>query len=163
MKFLNRMKRLWNQSPKGRAPRKRIDSVTTLVEDYQDLRRLARQVRAHAEIAPYAYVNQRLSQIALEKEDSASRLKEKILYLRGQVIEDPVNDFHTGKNHWGRLLQDIEDQKELEDRLVEDVIFVEQESHEIGDLLREIAAKEAAHRGAFKDLLAKADPQAYLS
>ena len=163
MKFLNLLKKLWNQPPKGPRPRMRIDSVTALVKDYQDLRRLARQVRAHAEIAPYAYINQRMSQIALEKEDSASRLKEKIFYLGGQVMEDPINDFYTGKNHWSRLLQDIEDQKELEDRLVEDVIFVGQESREIGDLLREIAAEEAAHRGAFKDLLAKADPQANLS
>lgn len=163
MKVLNYLKRLWNQPHKGHRRRKRVDSVTALVEDYQDLRRLARQVRAHAEIAPYAYVNQRMNQIALEKEDSASRLKEKILYLRGQVIEDPVNDFYRGKNHWSRLLQDIEDQKELEDRLAEDVIFVDQESHEIGDLLREIAAEAAVHQGAFKDLLAKADPQAYLS
>jgi len=159
MEILNRLERLWKRSSRDVGIRRRVDSLTALLGDYEGLKRLARQIRAHAEMAPYAYVNQRLNQIALEKEESASRLKEKILYLGGEV-EEKVLDVFVGNNHWVRLEQDIKDQRALEDRLVADVIFVQQESHEISDLLSQIAEREAAHREAFQDLQAKADPQA---
>ncbi len=163
MEVLNRLERLWKRPAKGRGVRKRVKGVTALVEDYRDLKRLARQVKAHAEMAPYPHVSQRLNQIAQEKEESASRLKDKVVYLRDEALEESVNNFYTGKNHWERMLRDIADQKDLEDRWAEDVIFMVQESPEISDLLNQIIAEGAAHREAFQALLATADPQAWQS
>ena len=88
-------------------------TVEILKADYHDLRRLAEQISNHAEKAPYPHVTQRLRQIASEKRNSTSILKEKLLSLGGGLEEFPL-DLKSGKNHWERMVQDLQDQKALE-------------------------------------------------
>ena len=160
MGLLNLLKTLWKR-PSGRHGRhKRLDLVTALKEDYQDLLRLAQQVRVHADMAPYPAVSERLNQIAVEKEASAGSLREKIFGFGAMVNDETGLDLFKGKNHWDRMVRDLEDQRNLEDLLRDDMIFLDQGSTEVNELLGKIVASEATHRNAFQDLLAKADPQA---
>lgn len=162
MGIWNRVKSLFGAISKRNGDRELLDVVGTLIDDYHHLRRLARQIEAHAESAPYPYITERLKQIALEKDEEAGVLRERIIKLGGQPKEVEL-DLHSGKNHWARMVQDIADEKELEDRFLDDALRLGSESPEISDLLRQLVAGKAFHREALQDLVIKADPQAYQS
>ncbi|MFQ5852680.1 MAG: ferritin-like domain-containing protein [Candidatus Binatia bacterium] len=157
--ILNRLQKLLKAASNGDSDRKPPDVVDILNEDYQNLMRLAEQIRVHAERAPYPYVAQRLHQISLEKQKNASSLKEKIIDLGGKP-KDLRLDIHSGKNHWARIVQDIKDQKELENRFLDDAFRLALELPEISDLLDKIVAGEVVHKETLQDLVARADPQA---
>ncbi len=162
MGIWNRVRRLFGAFSKRNGDRELLDVVGTLIDDCHHLRRLARQIEAHAESAPYPYITERLKQIALEKDKEAGVLRERIINLGGQPKEVEL-DLHSGKNHWARMVQDIEDEKELEDQFLDDALRLGSESPEISDLLRQLVSGKAFHREALQDLVIKADPQAYQS
>ena len=137
-------------------------TVEILKADYHDLRRLAEQISNHAEKAPYPHVTQRLRQIASEKRNSTSILKEKLLSLGGGLEEFPL-DLKSGKNHWERMVQDLQDQKALETSFFERTMRLADEAPEISDLLRKVVDAQLPHKEALLDLIARADPQAELS
>ncbi len=136
-----------------------LDLLGTLMNDYHLLRRLARQIDAHAASAPYPYISKRLKRIALEKEQEARLLKERIVQLGGQP-EEVEPGLRSGKNHWARMVQDSEDEKELEDQFLDDALRLGSEAPEIAELLRQLVSSKAFHRDDLQDLVAKADPQA---
>jgi hypothetical protein len=136
-----------------------LSPIGILRANYYDLLRLAEQIHAHAERAPYPHVGQRLRQIALEKRKAVDTLREKILSLRG-VLEEPQLDLKSGKNHWKRMVRDLEDQKALETRFLEHAARLAEEAPEISDLLKEIVAAQVSHKETLLDLVARADPQA---
>ncbi len=162
MGIWNRIKSLFGASFKRYGDRESLDVIGTLLDDYHHLRRLARQIDAHAASAPYPYITERLKQIALEKDEEAGVLRESIIKLGGHPKEVQL-DLHSGKNHWARMVQDIEDEKELEDRFLDDALRLGSEAPEISDLLRQLLAGKAFHREALQDLIVKADPQAFQS
>ena len=139
-----------------------LDPAEILRTDYHDLRRLAEQLGSHAERAPYPHVAERLRQIASEKRKSTSILKEKLLSLESEVEESPL-DLKSGKNHWERMVQDLADQKALENSFLEQAVRLADEAPEISDLLRKVVAAQLPHKEALLDLVARADPQAELS
>jgi bacterioferritin (cytochrome b1) len=159
MEILDRLQKFFSVSSKGNGDRDPTDVVDILTEEYQNLIRLARQITSHAERAPYPFVAQLLQRIALEKQKSASALKDKILHLGGRP-EEPDLKLHSGKNHWARIVQDLKDQKDLEDRLIDDASRLALKSPEITELLRQIVTGESSHRETLQDLAARADPQA---
>ena len=136
-----------------------LDPVEVLSIDYQNLRRLAEQIGAHAERAPYPHVAQRLRQIASEKQKTATLLKEKILGL-GYDLEESQPIIKSGKNHWERMVQDLEDQKNLETSVLERAVRLADEAPEISALLRKVVAAQLPHKEILLDLVARADPQA---
>ena len=158
MEILNRLQKFLSRQ-NGNDDRELIDVVDILIEHYQNLICLAKQIIAHAERAPYPHVAQHLRQISLEQQNSANTLKEKILYLGGNPKETNL-ELRSGKNHWARILQDIKDQKELENQLSADASRLALKSPEITDLLRRVVAGEVVHRETLQDLVARADPQA---
>ena len=162
MGIWNRVRSLFGASSKRNGDREPLDVIGTLIDDYHRLRRLARQIEAHAESAPYPYITERLKQIALEKDKEAGALNERIIKLGGQPKEVEL-DLHSGKNHWARMVKDIEDEKELENRFLEDALRLGSEAPEISDLLHQLIAGKAFHREALQDLVVKADPQAFQS
>lgn len=135
------------------------DPVEILRADYHDLQRLAAQIGAHAERAPYPHVAQRLRQIAYEKQKSSTLLKEKILSL-GYESEGAQPVIKSGKNHWDRMVQDLEDQKTLENFFLQQAVRLADEVPEISDLLRRVVAAQLPHKEILLDLVARADPQA---
>ena len=159
MGIWNGLKTLFGASSKTNGEDTSLDLLGTLMRDYHLLRRLARQIEAHAARAPYPYITKRLKQIALEKDQEARMLKEQIVGLGGQP-EEVEPDLRSGKNHWARMVQDSEDEKELENRLLDDARRFGSDAPEIGDLFRRLVASKAFHRDDLQDLVAKADPQA---
>ncbi len=162
MGIWNRVRSIFRASSKRNRDREPLDVIGTLIDDYHGLRRLARQIEAHAESAPYPYITELLKQIALEKDEKAGLLRERIITLGGQPKEVEL-DLHSGKNHWARMVKNIEDEKELENRFLDDALRLGSEAPEISDLLRQLVAGKAFHREALQDLVVKADPQAFQS
>jgi hypothetical protein len=120
---------------------------------------LAEQLEAHAEVAPYTQVAERLRGIAGEKRPIAHRLKEIIGNTRGQH-HDAFHLRSAGKNHWERLIRDLEDQRALDDFLVRyEPTFIEH-FPEAANVIAELKITHQAHRQSLLRLIAVADPQA---
>jgi hypothetical protein len=136
-----------------------LPPVEALTTGYNDLWRLTEQIKVHAERAPYPHVAARLRQMAAEKERLTAALREKILGMGG-VLKEPRAALKPGKNHWERMVQDLEDQKSLEAFLLEHATLLADEAPEVGDLLSRVAADQSPHREILLDLIARADPQA---
>lgn len=140
----------------------KTDPLDVLKLNYHNLFRLAEQITTHAQSAPYPSGAKQLRKIADEKHASASLLKKEILKLGGQAEEAGIS-IKGGKNHWERMTRDLEDQSELGNQLIQYAISLAEKAPEISGLLRQIAAEQGPHRESFLDMVARADPQAYLT
>ncbi|MBI2986850.1 MAG: ferritin-like domain-containing protein [Deltaproteobacteria bacterium] len=147
------------QASTGNGKPQILDPAEILGTGYRDMRRLAEQITAHAERAPYPHVAERLRQIAFEKQRCATILKEKILGL-GRELEESQLELKSGKNHWERMVQDLEDQKSLETFFSEQAARLVDEAAEIADLLKKVVAEQLPHKETLLDLVMRADPQA---
>lgn len=136
-----------------------LDPVEILRLNCHNLLRLAEQIQSHAERAPYPHVAQRLRQIAMEKRKGVNILREKFLSLRGEMDEPQLN-LKSGKNHWERMVRDLEDQKTLENSFLEQAFRLAEKTPEISDLLKGIITAQLLHKEILLDLVARADPQA---
>jgi hypothetical protein len=126
---------------------------------HQRISQLAQQIESHAELAPYPQVAERLRRIAGEKRDSGKRLKQIIEKFHGSIT-DGLQYSAIGKNHWQRLIRDLEDQKALDDLLSRYEFIVTRQVPEVADFLRELKTIHEAHRRSLTQLIAVADPQA---
>jgi len=142
-----------------RKEREHRTARTLLTDNYRGLAHLARQIKLHADYAPYPFVGERLRQVAAEKEKSLTTLGESIERLGGRATTIDTS-VPSGRNHWERLGQDLDDQKQLEGRMVDDAAHLALDAPEHSDLLRQLVAIEKRHEQILADLLAKADPQA---
>lgn len=138
---------------------KSLESARILRANYYELLRLVQQIEQHAERAPYPHVAQRLQEIAFEKKGYLQLLREKLLRF-GVDPGEPRLDLRSGKNHWERMVQDLEDEKNLETRFTEQAALLADDAPEVSDLLRRIVAAQLPHRETLLDLVARADPQA---
>ena len=144
---------------RNRAKREERTTRTVLADNYRELARLANQLRQHAEKAPYPFVAERLQQMAAEKEKSIGVLFENIEQLGARVAKFD-SSIPSGRNHWERMHQDLEDQKRVEARLTDDISYLALEARDHSQLLRQLVEVERRHKSALLDLLARADPQA---
>ena len=101
---------------------------------------------------------ERLRRIANEKWNSGNRLKQIIEKLHGSIPEQ-LQFSGTGKNHWQRLIRDLEDQKELDD-LLSRYESLDRQLPEITDFLQGLKTMDDSHRQSLTQLIAVADPQA---
>ena len=142
-----------------RAEREHRTARSLLTDNYRGLAHLARQIKLHADHAPYPFVGERLRQMASEKEKSLTTLGECIERLGGRATTvDP--SLPSGRNHWERLSHDLDDQKQLEAQMIDDSTHLALDAPDSSDLLRQLTAVEKRHKEVLSDLLAKADPQA---
>jgi len=161
-------KKLWEKIGRGSGQsekngRLRVsESLKLLQESYRDLCRLANQIEAHAQRAPYPYVADCLRKMAQEKHHTATALKERIL-SKGGDFKDSELELKSGKNHWERMVRDLEDQRALETTLLERAFRLAEEFPDISDLLKNIALAQASHKETLINLLARSDPQAHQS
>lgn len=137
-----------------------FDPALALAKNYGELLRLARQIESHAEKAPYPHVAEKLRRIAREKQELASAMREKLAPWQNTTAEPP-STVKSGKNHWERMVQDLEDQRALDEGLIEAGSVLAARNPELSRVLRDIVAAQAAHREEFLDLIARADPQAH--
>jgi hypothetical protein len=138
---------------------KSTDPVDILIESYRDLCSLAAQISRHAEKAPYPHVARLLRRIAQEKQSSADLLRDKLLGA-GTRLEEAAFEIKSGKNHWERMAQDLNDHRMLDTRLLDRATLISEQAPETAELLRQIAASQRPHMEALLDLIARADPQA---
>jgi rubrerythrin len=138
---------------------KTTDPVAILTESYRDILTLAAQISSHADRAPYPHVARLLRRIAQEKQSSADLVRQKLVGSVTRQEEIPF-DIKSGKNHWERMAQDLNDHKALEGRLLERAALLDEEARETAELLRQIATSHRPHMEALLDLIARADPQA---
>jgi hypothetical protein len=135
------------------------EPVDVLQSIHQRISQLAQQIESHAELAPYPQVAERLRRMASEKRDVGNRLKQIIEKVHGSIAEGSQRSA-TGKNHWQRLIRDLEDQKALDDLLSRYEFIVTSQVPDVADFLRELKAIDEAHRRSLTQLIAVADPQA---
>ena len=138
---------------------KSADPVDILIESYRDLCSLAAQISRHAEKAPYPHMARLLRRLAQEKQSSADLLRDKLLGA-GTRLEEMAFEIKSGKNHWERMAQDLNDHRALETRLLERATLIGEQAPETAEFLRRIAAAQRPHMEALLDLIARADPQA---
>lgn len=155
-----RLKALFRLKTQGDRTSSTHDPVEILQLSYRDLLRLARQIDAHADQAPYPHVAELLRRMASEKRQRAESLSGKILSSLGGDTGDGDLEIRLGKNHWERVSIDIEDQRLLERQFLERASLLAEKAPEVNMLLREVVAAELPHKEIFLDLLARADPQA---
>lgn len=136
-----------------------LEPVAVLQLVHQRILQLANQIESHAELAPYPQVTERLRQIADEKRDSGKRLKEIIENLHGSIREASQLSA-TGKNHWQRLIRDLEDQRALDDLLSRYQFTLTRQVPAVAAFLRELEQMHTAHTRSLTQLIAVADPQA---
>lgn len=157
--FCDKLLGILRPTPGRNGKSRLVGSVNVLTAGYYDLRRLAEQIRSHADRAPYPHVAVRLRQIAQEKEKAIGALKDKLLSL-GAPVGEAATEPKSGKNHWERMVRDLEDQKGLEAFFLEHAARVADEAPEIAAFLNKIVAEQLPHKEILLDLVARADPQA---
>lgn len=138
---------------------KDLDPIEILRLSYHDLSRLAQQIDNHAQRAPYPHTAERLRRIAAEKRQRAMSLKEQVLSLGGK-LEEPDLDLKSGKNHWERMVRDLEDQRALETSFLDRAFRLAEEKPHISELLKRIVDEHVSHKEILLDLVTRADPQA---
>ena len=136
-----------------------VGLLADLLTDYREEIRLTRQIRDHAEKAPYPTLGETLKDMAAEYERHARLLQEKILSLGGQV-DEAVDEIKGGENSWARLTQDLQDCKALERRYIEQAIRLDPEMPDIVELLRTLERETAGQCARLRDLALRSDPHA---
>ncbi len=149
----------WRRIFASEGDSRRRDLLADLLTDYREEVLFARQVRDHAEKAPYPAVGETLKGIAGEGERHAQILQEKILSLGGQVGE-VVGEVKGGRNSWARLTHDLQGCKALEKRYVEQAVRWDPEEPEVVELLRTLEREMAGQGALLRDLALRSDPHA---
>jgi hypothetical protein len=136
-----------------------VEPLEALLLVHQQNMRLAEQIESHAELAPYPQVAERLRRIAEEKRDIGNRLRKIMEDLHGSIRE-AAQPPATGKNHWQRLIRDLEDQRDLDDLIARYEFTLVPQIAGGSELLDEIKQIHERHRQSLVRLVALADPQA---
>jgi hypothetical protein len=136
-----------------------VEPLEALLLVYQSNARLAEQIESHAELAPYPQVAERLRRIADEKRAVGNRLRKIIEDLHGSIRER-VQPLAIGKNHWQRLICDLEDQRKLDDLVGRYEFTLIPQISGGSEFLAELKRIHDRHRQFLTRLIALADPQA---
>ena len=135
------------------------EPVDVLLAVHQRISRLAEQIKSHAELAPYPQTAEQLRQIAQEKHEIGHRLGRLIETVYGLTPNGSLPPV-SGKNHWQRLIRDLEDQRDVDNVLARYEFTLIPEVPGIPDFLDRIKILHNRHRKTLIELIALADPQA---
>lgn len=141
----------------GRA--RRGDPIEELVEDYVAETRMAAQLRAHADRAPYPRSAAALRSLAAVEDRHAAWLQAEI-EARQARAEPWRGEVAGGRNHWERLRRDLEEADRKRKRYLEQAIAWDPGYPELAELAHRIEAEEARCRAVLEELMARSDPQA---
>ncbi len=127
---------------------------------YLDVRRIAIQLRRHAEHAPYPALVAELRTLAAAAEEHAATLAAEIRTLAGNA--DPADAMapRTGRNHWERLTVDLQDLEALRRRETELALRWDVDFPATTATLARLAHTTAAMTATVRDMLARSDPHA---
>ncbi|MCC6850589.1 MAG: hypothetical protein IT294_19035 [Deltaproteobacteria bacterium] len=127
---------------------------------FLDARRIAAQLRSHAERVPYPRIGPALIGLADRADAQAARIAAELRTLAGNADPaDPASP-RDGRNHWERLSIDVADLETLKRRWVELALRWDVDFPAAAATLAELGRATAAMSAAVRDLLALADPHA---
>jgi len=146
----------------GSGPAQEKDASRLLPEllaSYTEEARLARQIREHAEHAPNHASAQVLRAVADEQDQLVQLLHDKIVALGGEAGNN-VGSSKGGKNHWTRVVCDLEDNRALEQGYIQQLIYWDPEFPEAADLFRTLEREKGRLNARLRDIALRADPHA---
>lgn len=158
--LLKKAQERWKLNARVNGDAGSLDPAETLKLFAHMLWRLAQQIEAHSAQAPYPHLSNRLREIALEKQKTVDFLKKEVARL-GKEFGQSQLVIKSGKNHWERMRQDVEDQKLLEANLLDNAARLAESAPEISKFLRRIVSEQSSHAEILLDMLVRADPQAH--
>jgi hypothetical protein len=135
------------------------DLLDELLASYRAEARLARQIRAHAEKAPHRAGALGLRAAAEEQERLVRLLYDKIVAL-GRTPADDTGAVKEGKNHWTRVVHDLEDNQALERRYNEQAVYWDPEVPDAAALFSALRREKARLNALLRDIALRADPHA---
>lgn len=133
--------------------------LEALLASYREETRLARQIRAHAEKAPHPAGARRLQEVAEVQERLIRLLSDKIVALGGTPT-DEAGAIKEGKNHWTRVVHDLQDNQALERRYNEQMIYWDPEVPDAAALFSTLQREKARLNAILRDVALRADPHA---
>jgi hypothetical protein len=150
---------LWDRLIGSPATQEKRQLLPDLLASYQAETHLANQVREHAAHAPHQAGAHMLHTIAAQQDQVVQLLREKLTTLGGTANE-ATEPLKTGKNHWARVVHDLEDNQALERHYLERVAAWEPDFPEAVALYRRLAQEKAQLNALLRDVALRADPHA---
>lgn len=127
---------------------------------YLDVRRIATQLRRHAEHAPYPGLTAELRTLASGAEEHAATLAAEIHALAGNADPADAMSPRAGRNHWERLTVDLQDLEMLRRRETELALRWDVDFPSTAATLARLALTTAGMAVTVRNMLARADPHA---
>jgi hypothetical protein len=150
---------LWDRLIGLLAPQEKRQLLPDLLASYRAETRLAKQIREHAVHSPHQAGAQTLLATAAQQDQVVQLLREKITALGGTVSE-ATEPLKTGKNHWVRVVHDLEDNQALERHYLEQATAWEPDFPDAVALYRQLNQEKAQLNALLRDVALRADPQA---
>lgn len=133
--------------------------LSALLTNYAEEARLARQIRDHAERAPNHASTRLLQVVAGEQDQLVQLLHDKIVALGGEA-KNGGGSSKGGKNHWVRVGCDVEDNRALEQRYIEQATVWDPEFPDAAGLFRTLEREKSRLNALLRDIALRADPHA---
>jgi hypothetical protein len=130
-----------------------------LLANYHEEVRLARQIREHADLAPNQAGAQTLRMAADEQDRIVQLLHDKVVAVGGEV-NGAIGPTKGGKNHWARVVHDLEDNQALRQRYNEQARHWDPDFPDIVTLLRALEQEKTRLNALLRDIALRADPHA---
>jgi hypothetical protein len=130
-----------------------------LLASYREEARLARQIREHANLAPHQAGVQGLRAVAEEQERLVKLLHDKLAALGGEG-SDNTDPLKGGKNHWTRVVQDVEENRARERYYNEQATRYDPALPDAAALFRTLEQGKRRINVLLRDIVSRADPHA---
>lgn len=146
--------------------------VHDLMTSYSDERGLAQQIRDHAEHSPHQSGLQQLRGVATAQDHVVQLLHDAIKAHaeranQGLQSQQDQNDQNAdvpppkgGKNHWARIVHDLEDNQALMKRYTEQGIYWDPELPDVGALFLSLEQEKSRIGARLRDIALRADSHA---
>lgn len=133
--------------------------VPELVSNHRAESRLVRQLHTHAELSPHQAGKDQLRAAADEQKAIAQRLSDKVTELGGECVEEDAPPT-TGRNHWDRVVQDLEESQALAQRYNEQAIFWDPDLPDATQFFLALERDKKRLNAFLRDIALRADPHA---
>ena len=138
----------------------RIRLARALRGAYLDTRRLAIQLRRHAEHVPYPGLGPKLTGLAEQAEGQTALLGHEIRNLAGNTDQADTAIPRDGRSHWERLTFDLADLEALHRRYVEIALQWDVAFPAAVATVEQLARSTATMIGTVRAMVARSDPHA---
>lgn len=145
-----------SEEPRHKGPE---SLVSELVLDHQREKQLTRQILAHADLSPHQAGNDQLRAAAQEQESIVQRIQDKIVELGGECAEKEAAP-KTGRNHWSRVVHDLEDSQALTQRYNEQAIYWDPDLPDATQFFLALERDKKRVNAFLRDIALRADPHA---